>query len=638
MSGVECREQPCVREREARRRAESILEQRSRELYAANRALEAAKNGLEDRVRERTDALEKAVESLRVEAKKRLATEKQLRLARDSALELAELKTQFLARVSHEIRTPLNAILGLTGLLLDSAVNDKQRTHLETVRTSGQILLRIINDILDMSKIDADKLDLEYASTDLSTILKQAFSLVLLDASAKGIEILQHSQAILPPAVVTDGGRVQQIVTNLLSNAVKYSEGGTVTVGVKVRAAADKEIAQHLREAHPGAAGYWQLIEISVSDQGHGIAPDAVDSLFEPFTRLSTESDANAAGSSGLGLPICKKLCEMMGGDIRVESAPDVGSKFTVRMPAWLPEETEYQESDQLEITNISAMHQSHDHLLTTSGGRQSLERYLDMAQNKPLSVLLADDYDVNRMVLQSQLSSLGYRADAVANGEEVLRALHARSYDVVLMDIRMPEIDGVEATRRIRDRIDGPQPFIVAVTASALKGDRSRYLESGMDDYISKPVDIVKLGRTLARAYDRRHGGERPLWSGNLVEMNPVEINLEELEQRLGAGLDGLLAKVVPVYLRELPARLENLDKALSADDAETFARYCHGLKGSSKSIGAVELAQQCSDFELAGYNGELPGRDAFDALRDLANRTALALKRTLQERPARH
>ncbi len=636
MTTIERWEKRFLRERDARRQAESILEQRSRELYAANRALEASKAELEDRVRERTAALEKAIEGLRVEAEKRLEAQEELRKARDSALELADMKTEFLARMSHEIRTPLNAILGLTGLLLDSSVTSEQRERLETVRTSGQILLRIINDILDMSKIDAGKLDLEYSPVNLTTVLNQAFAMVLLDANAKGIEIVNKSQALLPPALVIDGGRVQQIATNLLSNAVKYSDGGTVTAGIKVHSVADDQVPAALCKEYPDAAGHWQHVEISVADQGHGIAPDKIEELFQPFTRLENDTDVNAAGSSGLGLAICRRLCSMMGGDIAVESTPGAGSVFTVSFPAWLPDEAEYTESEELETTNISAMHQSRGHLLASLENQQALEQYLDMAQDKPLSVLLADDYDVNRMVLQSQLETLGYRADTVANGEEVLRALHARSYDVVLMDIRMPVIDGVEATRRIRGRIDGPQPYIVAVTASALKGDRDRYLESGMDDYISKPVDIVRLGESLSRAFEQRYGATRAPWEGNLVDMNPVDIQLDELRERLGPGLESLLAKVIPVYLRELPGRLEHLDKAFVEGDVENFARYCHGLKGTSKSIGAVELADTCSRFELAGYEGELPGRKDFDALRDLASRTAVALKRTLKEQVA--
>ena len=636
MSTVERWEKRFNREREARRQAESILEERSRDLYAANKALEAVNDSLEDRVRERTAALERANESLHIEARKRLEIQDELRRARDSALELADLKTQFLARMSHEIRTPLNAILGLTGLLLDSSIDAEQRTRLETVRTSGEILLRIINDILDMSKIDAGKLDLEYAPVDVSTVLKQAFSLVYIDAETKGIEILQQSQAILPPAVVVDGGRIQQILTNLLSNAVKYSDGGKVTVGLKLRSLDDDAVAESLREQFPEASRHWQELCFTVADEGRGIPADKLDELFEPFTRLEDDTDTNAGSSSGLGLAICRRLCDMMGGSIDVESTPGKGSMFTVAIPAWLPDESSCEESGQLETTNISATHQSRDHLLASQDNQSSLQQYLDMAQDKPLSVLIADDYDVNRMVLQSQLESLGYRADAVANGEEVLRALHARSYDVVLMDIRMPVIDGVEATQRVRARVDGPQPFIVAVTASALKGDRDRYLEAGMDAYISKPVDIVLLAETMARAFDERYGPDRVPWRGNLVDMNPVDINLEELKERLGPGLDSLLAKVIPVYLRELPGRLENLDTALGEEDADTFARYCHGLKGTSKSIGAVELAEQCSRYELAGYGGELPSREAFEELRDLASRTAVALERTLKERVA--
>lgn len=634
MSTVERWEKRFNRERAARRQAEGILEERSRELFAANRALEAAKDSLEDRVSERTAALEKAINSLRVEAEKRMQVQEELRQARDSALEIVELKTQFLARMSHEIRTPLNAILGLTGLLLDSQVSAEQKQQLQTVRTSGQILLRIISDILDMSKIDAGKLDLEYAPVDLSTVMNQAFSLVLLDAEAKGIQIMQKSSALQPPAVVVDGGRLQQIMTNLLSNAVKYSDSGDVTVELHVNALSDSDVSADLRAEFPQADGHWQMLEISVTDEGRGIPADKIDDLFQPFTRVENESDANAGSSSGLGLAICQRLCEMMGGDISLESTLGSGSVFTVHLPAWLPDESNYEESSKLETTNISAMHQSPDHLLASQENQESLGQYLGMAQDKPLSVLLADDYDVNRMVLQAQLESLGYRADSVANGEEVLRALHARSYDVVLMDIRMPGIDGVEATRRIRDRIDGPQPFIVAVTASALKGDRQRYLESGMDDYIPKPVDIVRLGEALSRAFKERYGADRAPWNGNLVEMNPVEIRLDELEQRLGPALDPLLSKVIPVYLRELPGRLEHLDDAFEGDDAATFARYCHGLKGTSKSIGAVELAEQCSRFELDGYDGALPSREEFDALRDLAGRTATALKRTLKER----
>ena len=635
MSTVESWERRYNRERQAREQAERILEQRSRDLFAVNRELKAAKIGLEERVQQRTAALEKAVASLRIEAEKRLAVQQELREARDSALELADLKTEFLARMSHEIRTPLNAIIGLTGVLLDSSVTDKQREHLDTVRTSGQILLRIINDILDMSKIEAGKLDLEFAPVDLRTVLNQAFSLFLLDAEAKGIKFVQKNQTILPDNVVTDGGRVQQIVTNLLGNAIKYSHGGTVTAGLQMFPLADDAVPDSLRKEHPGAVGNWQQLEIVVADEGVGISPEHLDELFQPFTRIVQGADENARSSSGLGLAICRRLVDMMGGRIDVTSEVAVGSRFTVSLPVWLADAGDYQNDELVETTTVPVLHQSRDRLLASHENQDRLSQYLAMAQDKPLSVLLADDYDVNRMVLQSQLESLGYRADAVANGEEVLRALHARSYDVVLMDIRMPVIDGVEATQRIRSRIDSPQPYIVAVTASALKGDRERYLDAGMDGYLSKPVDLVELGAALEAAYDNCNDGDGAPWIGNLVEMNPVDIDLDDLRCRLGPGLDSLLAKVVPVYVRELPGRLDHLSSALEQGDSEAFARYCHGLKGTSKSVGAVELAEMCSKYEQAGYEDELPSPDELADLKDLARRTAAALKNTLRACP---
>ena len=635
MSTIERWEKRFQRERAARRQAENLLEQRSRDLYSVNQDLEKAKSSLEERVRERTDALEKAIASLHDEAEKRLRIQQQLREARDSAIELSELKTEFIARMSHEIRTPLNAILGLTNLLLDSSLEEEQKKQLETVRSSGQILLRIISDILDMSKIDADRLDLEFAPVNLSKMLEQSFSLVVLDAQKKGLEIVQRSPALLPENLVLDGGRLQQIITNLLSNAVKYSGEGTITVSLEVAALDANAVPDEFARQHPEAERRWQQVTVCVSDEGPGIAPNDLDRLFEPFERLGDRSDANFESSSGLGLAICKRLSEILGGDIAISSELGRGSTFTVRIPCWLGEQADLAGSDsqELETTNISALHQSTDHLLASAADSDRLQTYLNMAQDKPLSVLLADDYDVNRMVLSSQLETLGYRADTVANGEEVLRALHARTYDVVLMDIRMPVIDGVEATQRIRRRVGGPQPYIIAVTASALKGDRDRYLAAGMDAYISKPVDLLKLAKTLDAAFESRHAGEGAPWDGDLVEINPVDIQLDELRARVGPGLEVLLAKVIPVYLRELPGRLQKLDAALSKNDTAGFSQYCHGLKGTSQSIGATELASLCSDYELAAYEGDLPNRQQFEEFKDLAERTGIALRRILRE-----
>ena len=301
MSTVERWEKRFNRERAARRQAESVLEERSRALYEVNQELERAKAGLEHRVQERTEALENAIASLHDEAEKRLEIQQELRESRDSALEVAELKTQFLARMSHEIRTPLNAILGLTGLLLDSPLDAKQKEHLNTVRSSGQILLRIISDILDMSKIDAGKLDLEFAPVNLDTMLEQSFSLVLLDAQEKGLQIVQRSQALLPETLVFDGGRLQQIVTNLLSNAVKYSDSGTVTVSLELSPLDDTEVPAAFAENIRRTKGLWQQIDISVADQGQGLLQQTSTISSSRFHVLATRwtTTLQAAPASG---------------------------------------------------------------------------------------------------------------------------------------------------------------------------------------------------------------------------------------------------------------------------------------------------------------------------------------------------
>ena len=610
------------REREARQTAESYLELRSRELYEMNRDLEVAKEDLERRVNERTDALQQAIKGLREEALRRKATEDALRVARDEALEGARLKSDFLARMSHDIRTPLNAIIGLTGLMSASDMDAKQAQNLETVRASGQLLLRIVNDILDMSKIEAGTLDLEFATTDLDMLLRQAFSLMLLDAQAKGVELVQQCHTAVPSSLVIDGGRLQQILMNLLSNAIKYSSGGTVTLHFTLTPLDEQLDSAELRSAAAGKPGEWQKLTVAVADEGSGIAPDELDALFEPFTRLERESDENAAGSAGLGLAICRGLCELMGGRITATSQPGKGSRFTVTLPCFLPETSQppVVSDDYLETTSMTALHETSVHLLASAAEQDQMVPFDDLGQRKPLSILIADDYDINRMVLESQLESLGYRADGVANGEEALRALHARDYDIVFMDIRMPVMDGVEATRRIRSRRDARQPYIAAVTASALKGDR--------DGYIAKPVDIVKLAQLLETAYDKVHANRDMPWDDTLVDMNPVKIHLDDLRARLGPATDLMLSKVAPVYLRELPGRLEKLADALLAEDVEQFGQYSHGLKGTSKSVGAFELADTCYDFEKRADQKRLPTREEFSAFTDLAERTARALK----------
>ena len=623
------------RERAARREAEEILERKSVELYQTNQWLQAAREDLEIKVMERTEALEQAVSTLRKEIERRRSAEQELRVARDSAIELSDLKSDFLARMSHEMRTPLNAIIGITGLMLDSELDITSRERLGTVRSSSRMLLRLINDILDLTKIDAGKLDLDFGEVHLENTIEQCLSLVMIEAEEQGLDFELSKPVGLPAQVIADGGRLQQLLLNLLTNAVKYSGGTKVRIGMKVEPAPDdvRMPAAYADCALSKGADIGRLV-ITVADDGKGIAKGDFDSLFDPFSQL----DGPSVGSSGLGLTICQKICQAMGGDVSVDSEPGKGAEFHVSMLCGIRSVSGQEARKETPVkegsTMLSSTVETGAWLLSGHMDADALAERSTMAERMPLSILLADDYEVNRMVQHAQLEQLGYRADAVANGEEVLRALHARAYDVVLMDIRMPVMDGVEATRRIRGRVDGPQPYIVAMTASALAEDRRAFTKSGMDGYLPKPVEMPALIEVLEAAHGQRQARSTPtpFSQDDMIEMSPVELDLDGLRSRLGPALDAVLQKVIPVFLRELPGRRSGIAAAVAAEDAAQFAQLCHGLKGASRSIGAVDLAGQCDEFERLGRDGVIPARSDVDALLDLAERTRKALERQLQ------
>lgn len=255
------------------------------------------------------------------------------------------------------------------------------------------------------------------------------------------------------------------------------------------------------------------------------------------------------------------------------------------------------------------------------------------LAHVRPLSILLADDYESNRMMQQAQVQQLGYPVDAVANGEEVLRALNVRDYDVVLLDIRMPVMDGLECARYIRTRKNAPQPFIVAVTADALSRDREQIVKAGIDAYIGKPVEISELAGVLCDAYERQSVRDSGLEHYDIDPFESVKLDLLALQSQLGAAADDLLRHVIPSYLRELPDREKRLRAAYQAQDVDAVAQLCHGLKGASRVVGAAELAAICDRLEQGGYAGSLPAPAEIDELLDLARRTAHKLRRKLTE-----
>jgi hypothetical protein len=489
-----------------------------------------------------------------------LEQEVAIRKEAEQASRAAELaKSDFLANISHEIRTPMNAVVGLAELLLRSGADPQQQGRLEALSSSAEALLALVDNILDLSRMEAGRFNLDEVDFRVAEVVEGVVARLSPQARAKGLDIRLELAEGLPAVLRGDPGRLRQVLHNLVDNAVKFTAAGSILV-----------------RAEPEESGGQAWLRILVSDTGTGVGEEEIEHIFSPFSQADS-SAARLFGGAGIGLTLARRLVELQGGSIHVDSIRGLGSTFWFRLPA-APARGEVPAAPAPARLDLHGAH-----------------------------ALVVEDNPVNQQVALGQLAALGISADTAADGASALRAMGDRVYDVVLMDCQLPGLDGYETTRRLRRlETNGHRTPVVAVTAHALKGERERCLAAGMDDYLAKPLRLGALGGVLGRLLTRADGRaegrtpDRPVLDPSQIEM------LRLLERRAGQPLLGALAQSFP---RQAGQYLDQMRAASREGDAKSLYFAAHSLKGGAANIGALELARLCLEIEEPAQQSETCG-----------------------------
>jgi CheY-like chemotaxis protein/HPt (histidine-containing phosphotransfer) domain-containing protein len=493
--------------------------------------------------------------------------------ARQDADAASLAKSIFLATMSHEIRTPMNAVLGLANTLLETELDDEQRTSIVAIQEAGDSLLGILNDILDFSKLEAGRISFEQIAFSPEALIHNALSIVGPRASAKRLR-LRIAQDLHPlPALTGEAGRIRQVLLNLITNAVKFTNVGEVVVCTRCLARDESQAT----------------IEWSVSDTGIGISPDRIGALFREFVQADNTINRRFGGS-GLGLAICKRIVEQMGGDINVVSAPGQGStfRFTLTLPL-------AKEPPQVERGDANT----------------DAELKLGIASLcRPLSVLIADDNPSNRLVVAKMLKQFDIQIASVGDGVEAVKAAMKLPYDMILMDVRMPEMDGLQATRVIRAHGGALTTVpIIAFTANAFAEDVDACLRAGMNDFVVKPVRKKVLISAILRAMpaaapgtaDQHHAvGMPPNLPGQAAPVGATAMVDRTAFDNLAAEIgDEGASETFHMFLAETDSRLKLLRRLSCETDRDTIEREAHSLKGSAGTFGLREVSRLAENLE---------------------------------------
>ena len=507
-----------------------------------------------------------------VTAIKRAAAD--VEMARDTANAANMAKSAFLASMSHEIRTPMNGVIGFADLLLDSRLTDEQREDVQRIRDAGKSLLALINDILDISKIEAGKLELETIAMSPVSVLDGAISIVKSQIVAKGLALRIEQQPDLPSWISGDPTRVRQILLNLLSNALKFTDSGEITVRCERAGSAEGP-----------------LLRFEVRDTGIGIPPDRQQSLFQDFSQID-RSTTRRYGGTGLGLSICKRLAEAMGGEIGVVSTPGGGSTF------WFS------------VT-----------LAEVAAPAETTEEAVPQSNDAPARILVADDLPMNQLIVEGMLRAAGHEVTLVDNGVDAVAALTDQTFDLVLMDMEMPEMDGLSATRAIR-ALEGPRSTVpvIALTANAMLEDATACKQAGMNDFLAKPIERAQLLALVSKwaLPSPRVGGTVPMESngGSVLD----EAVLSQLIDLLGE-------EQVAGVARMFRSRIGDVRPVLKGEDRAALARGAHDLISLAGNIGCTELAELSRTLLSAVKKGSPKIVPLAEAVTSAADRALTAL-----------